>query len=112
MKNLLKLSNEKLFEELYLNDDVVGVEEGIYFTAADITVFISSEDIIEYATEKGEMIDLEDGVDKHVFEEQLLEYYQSHEEEIDKHFFMEQVDDIRECIEEEAIYGNLKLYWY
>lgn len=101
MKNLLKLNDEKLFEELYLSG-VVGVEEGIYFTMVDITVFFSNEDILEYAAEKGEMIDLD----------QLLKYYQSHEEEIDKHFFMGQVDDIRECIEEEAIYGNLKLYWY
>ena len=102
MKNLLKLNDEKLFEELYLSG-VMGVEEGIYFNAVDITVFFNNVDILEYAMEKGE--NLED-------EDQLIKYYQTHEEEIDRHFFMEQVDDIRECIEEEAIYGKLNLYWY
>ena len=90
MGDLLKLSNEELFEELYFSGDVVGVEEGIYFTLADITVYFSSEDILKYAAKKGEVIDLD----------QVLKYYQDHEEEIDKHFFMEQVSDIRECIEE------------
>ena len=101
MKNLLKLNDKRLFEELYLSGDVVGVKEGICFTSADITVYFSNQDILEYAAEKGE--NLEDGIDKHVFEEQLLKYYQDHEEEIDKHFFMEQVSDIRERMEEEMI---------
>lgn len=90
MKNLLKLNDEKLFEELYSSGGVVGVEDGIYFTMAEITVFFSNEDILAYAMKKGEMIELE----------QLIKYYQDHEKEIDRYFFMEQVNDIRERIEE------------
>ena len=106
MTKLLNLNNEKLFEELYYNQQVVGVEEGIYFNSVDVTVKFGNDDILEYAEEKGETFDnikredydeeydyLQDYLD------QIYEYYQSHEEEIDRHFFMKQIDEVRDQLE-------------
>ena len=45
---LLNLNNEKLFEELYYNRQPVGVEEGLYFNTAGVTVRFDRKEALKY----------------------------------------------------------------
>ena len=83
-----KMTNRELINKIYFEGKVEGTEDGLYiiYEGKEIEVKFNNDDIREYLGTDAEG-------------EELLDLYQSKDEEIDKHFMEEQIEEIKEQLE-------------
>lgn len=83
------MTNKELVEKIYFEGQVEGTEDGLFikYNGKEITVKFNNDDIKRYLGTDAEG-------------EELLDMYQSKDEEVDKHFMEEQIEEIKEQLGE------------